>query len=638
MAQVINKSNGSAVASAAYRSGESLYSDRDGLTKNYNQREVEPESYILSPENAPDWANDRERLWNEVENVEKQQNSQLAREIVMALPKELNNEEQKTLLLDFCKENFSDEGMVADIAIHRDKEYNPHAHVMLTMRPFNEDSEWGNKRKKENGVSVHLTDWNKKETLVKWRENFAEKINEKYKEKGLENRVSHESYEKQGIDKVAHIRLKREAFQLEKRAQKQAEKEGKQYEPVTFYGKLNKEIHEINNELKELQQENLVSIDDKREEKKVDQSLDSIRKNTSLSESQKTALTMVAKRAKTYVDYSVALNINDDIKDGKWKNKLDNQRTKLTAEKNLINKIHHVYKNNPDNVIKYGVNPKNYGQEISERINNLKEMQGQYKEDWSKYEAVLKKTELALEVQKNFTKQEFDHLYSGKSNDYSMKEMHYAVEHFKSKDELLPEQKIKSLAENKELQNTKQKSITQQTSTISKSIFILDRAIQKQSKNRIEALKSKDLQGVYEANQKLEAYQLQKNNLSKDLDGNKDFIRAELNNTYDYDKVKNVNHAETLIQLNTMVKQGNATGNLQKDIKQLQKDHDYKQETTKEHQKEQQINKEYASSIGDALMQTLNAIQQANEEQKHKDEPRERRRKRKRDKGLDMED
>jgi len=643
MVQVINKSNRSAVASAAYRSGESLYSDRDGLTKNYGERDVEPETYILTPKNAPVWAYDRERLWNEVENAEKQHNAQLAREIVMALPKELNNEDQKDLLLDFCEENFSEQGMVADIAIHRDKEYNPHAHVMLTMRPFNKDGTWGNKRKKENGKSVHLTDWNKKETLVKWREKFAEKINEKYQERGLENRVSHESYEKQGVDKVAHIRLKREAYQIEQRSQRQAEKEGKAYEPVTYYGKLNQEIHEINQELKELKQDNVVSIEDKREEKSMDQSLDSIRKNISLSDSQKTALTMVAKRAKTYVDYAVALNIHNDIRQGKWQKKLDTQKTKLTAEKNLINKIHHAYKNNPKDVVKYGIHPKQYNDEMSKRIANLRELQNQYKEDRSKYEAVLKKTELALEVQKNFTKQEFDHLYSGKSNDYSMKEMYYAVDHFKSKGELIPEQNIKLSAQQNEIQNTQQKSITEQTNNISKSIFILDRAIKKQSKNRIDSLKNNDLQGVYSASQKLEMYQLQKHNFAKELDGNKSFLRAELSKTYDAKKLNKIDRAEALIQLNTMAKYGKATGNLQHDIKQLQKEHNQKQEKANDFQRDQQpkqenerINREYASSIGDALLQSFNAIQQTNDQQKQKQEPNERKRKRRHEKNKDL--
>ena len=636
MAQVISKSNRSAVACAAYRSGEQLYSERDGLTKQYGERDVKPDTYILSPENAPEWANDREKLWNEVEKVEKQINSQLAREIVMALPKELSDVDQRDLLLDFCKENFSDEGMVADISIHRDKEHNPHAHVMLTMRPFDEDGNWGNKRKKVNGKSVHLTDWNKKETLVRWRGNFAEKINEKFQERGMENRVSHESYSNQGIDKVAHIRLKREDYQLEKRVEKQAEKEGKKYEPVTHYGKLNKELHEINNELKELKKEKVVSLESRKEDKHIDKSLESIRKNASLSDVQKASLTMVGKRAKTYVDYAVAANIYSEIKDGNWKKKLDSQKLKLTAEKNLINKVHHTYKENPNNVIKYGLNPKNYSKEMSLKINDLKELQTEYKGNLIKYDAILKKAELALEVQKDFTKQEFEHLYTGKSNDYQIQEMYHAVQQFKSKGELLLENQIKPFADQNEIKGTKQISVEDQTRNISKSIFILDRAMKKQTNNRMDSLKVKNLNGVYEATQKLETYQLQKNNLTKELEGNKTFLRAELSNIYDAKEINNISHAETLVRLNSMSKNGKLTGNLQKDIKLLHNEH--KQLEAKAPQPKnanQQIEQKYVSSVGDALLQSFDAIQKTNEEQKQKQEPKERRKKRKREKGMD---
>ena len=87
-AQVISRAKGqSAVASASYRSGEKLYDERSEESK-YYKREVKPETHILAPSHAPSWVQDREKLWNEVEKIEKQKNSQLAREINMALPKE----------------------------------------------------------------------------------------------------------------------------------------------------------------------------------------------------------------------------------------------------------------------------------------------------------------------------------------------------------------------------------------------------------------------------------------------------------------------------------------------------------------------------------------------------------------------
>ena len=114
----------SAIASASYRSGEKLYSERYGKTS-YYVREVKPETFIIAPNHAPKWANNREKLWNEVEKIEKSSRARLAKEINIALPIELNKDEQKSLLKQYVQENFVDEGMVADVAIHRDDNNNP---------------------------------------------------------------------------------------------------------------------------------------------------------------------------------------------------------------------------------------------------------------------------------------------------------------------------------------------------------------------------------------------------------------------------------------------------------------------------------------------------------------------------------
>ncbi len=92
-AQMITRSKGQSSVAAAYRSGERLEDERTGETKFY-KREVQPETMILAPSNSPSWINDRERLWNEVEQSEKRKNSQLAREINIALPKEISNDQQ----------------------------------------------------------------------------------------------------------------------------------------------------------------------------------------------------------------------------------------------------------------------------------------------------------------------------------------------------------------------------------------------------------------------------------------------------------------------------------------------------------------------------------------------------------------
>ena len=210
----------SAIASAAYRSGEKLFDDKEGRNYFY-ARTVMPESFILTPQNAPEWASDREQLWNEVEKKDRKSNSRYAKEFNVALPVELNEDEQKELLTKYVQENFVDQGMVADVAIHRDHPDNPHAHVMLTNRPFNPDGTWGLKSKRENILDengnkiytgnsrfpksrkVWLVDWDKKEKINQWRHNWAVSVNQVLEQKNIPDRISEKSFADQGIDEVA---------------------------------------------------------------------------------------------------------------------------------------------------------------------------------------------------------------------------------------------------------------------------------------------------------------------------------------------------------------------------------------------------------------------------------------------------
>lgn len=208
----------SAIASAAYRSGEKLFDDKEGRSYFY-ARSVMPESFILTPENAPEWASDRQKLWNEVEKKDRKANSRYAKEFNVALPVELTNEEQKALITKFVQETFVDKGMVADVAIHRDHEENPHAHVMLTNRPFNPDGSWGLKSKTQyvldkNGKQlltkngnpkqrkIWLVDWDKPGKVEEWRHAWAEEVNSLFQAKGMPERISEKSYEEQGIEKT----------------------------------------------------------------------------------------------------------------------------------------------------------------------------------------------------------------------------------------------------------------------------------------------------------------------------------------------------------------------------------------------------------------------------------------------------
>jgi hypothetical protein len=263
-ANVISKKTQSVVASASYRSGMPLYSERDEETKSFRTRGVAPETFILKPDHAPEWTLDRETLWNEVETKEKAWNAQLAREILIALPLELNHVQQRHLVETFVQTHFVNEGMVADVAIHRDKEHNPHAHILLTLRPFKEDGTWGEKKRRvyERDVNgeikrrndgekifqtVSSTDWNHRETLVKWRLAYAETINDTFLENGINQKVSALSFEEQGLEKVAEVRLERNEYQFVKRLAAQGK------EATTFYHQINQEIRKTNHEIARLE-------------------------------------------------------------------------------------------------------------------------------------------------------------------------------------------------------------------------------------------------------------------------------------------------------------------------------------------------------------------------------------------------
>jgi len=257
-AQIITRGKGqSAVAAAAYRSGEKLQDERTAEEKFY-KREVQPETMILAPKNAPEWVHNRERLWNEVEKIEKNKNSQLAREINVALPVELSNDRQRELIRGFIQEEFVDRGMVADIFIHRDDKSNPHAHIMLTVRQFDEEGKWGNKKRKDyeldqdgnkipdkNGKpkykTVSLTDWDKKENLVQWREEWANHANKALEREGSLERISHLSHEARGLEQLPTVHLGHINNEMEKRG------------VATVRGDLNRERQEYNNLVVDLQ-------------------------------------------------------------------------------------------------------------------------------------------------------------------------------------------------------------------------------------------------------------------------------------------------------------------------------------------------------------------------------------------------
>ena len=214
--KIISRGKGkSAVAASAYRSGEKIKNEYDGILHDFTRKGGIAHTEILLPQNAPQEFSDRGKLWNSVEKIEKIKNSQLAREIEIALPKELNREKHIELVREYVKENFVKVGMCADIALHDKNEGNPHCHILLTMRPLNKDKTWGAKSKKEyildeNGEKVKLkngnyktrkintTDWNEQGKAEQWRKAWADITNKYLEENSIQEKVDHRSYQRQG--------------------------------------------------------------------------------------------------------------------------------------------------------------------------------------------------------------------------------------------------------------------------------------------------------------------------------------------------------------------------------------------------------------------------------------------------------
>ena len=237
---IVKRSQGqSAVAGAAYQSGERLFSEYDQKTKFYNKKKELVHTEIMLPSHAPPGYADRATLWNAVEAVENQWNSQLARRIVLAFPVEVPKEQYLSMIKEFCNEQFVSKGMIADFAIHDKGDGNPHAHILLTIRAMDEHGRWLPKARKvydldENGERIRLAsgnwkchkentvDWNDQKYAEVWRHSWETITNRYLEAAGRPERVDLRSLERQGIQ------------QMEKRGIE------------TFLGNLNRDIRAAN--------------------------------------------------------------------------------------------------------------------------------------------------------------------------------------------------------------------------------------------------------------------------------------------------------------------------------------------------------------------------------------------------------
>ena len=236
----IKRSEGrTAVASAAYRAGEKLHNLWDGETHDYTKKGGVILAEIILPEHAPRRFSDRYTLWNEVEQVEKRFDAQLAYSFDVALQNEFSLEENIELAREFVQKYFVSDGMICDLAVHQpDREGggipNPHFHVLVPIRPLNDDGTWGakqhrvyhldedgNRIKKENGQwefdAVPTTNWGRPETLDMWREAWADMVNVKFEEKSLDCRIDHRSYVDQGLDLIPTVHEGPQIRKMEKK-------------------------------------------------------------------------------------------------------------------------------------------------------------------------------------------------------------------------------------------------------------------------------------------------------------------------------------------------------------------------------------------------------------------------------------
>lgn len=283
------RSSRSVVAAAAYRSGEKLIDEQTGEVKFYG-RKVQPETMILAPENAPKWVYNRQSLWNEVEKSERRINSRLAREVLVALPKELNAEQQKELVESYVKEQFVALGMIADVAIHRDDENNPHAHILLTTREITPD-----------GFGEKNRDWNKKEALTKWREEWANYANRALEKANIQERISHLSNEARGLEYLPQVHMGHKAHALEKKGIR------------TRVGDINRLVKEHNKVVTQIEEYKRLKAEREAKQKEW----------AHFSPMEKAAVKAAAKLLKTRVDLPIIEARLQSIE--RWEKKLDKE-------------------------------------------------------------------------------------------------------------------------------------------------------------------------------------------------------------------------------------------------------------------------------------------------------------------------
>ena len=238
--KTVSRSTGrSAPAAAAYRAGAEIADERTGIVHDYTRKQGVEHSAIVLPSGAPEWAADRTALWNAAEQAETRKNSTVAREFEIALPTELNAGQRRELAMSFANEISTRHRVAVDVAIHaphRDgDDRNHHAHLLVTTRQLGPDGL---------GAKTRELDQKQSGEVERWRSRWAEMQNMALERAGSLERVDHRSYERQGKDVEPELKQGPAVTAMERRAERQAEKDGKPYSPVTEVGLHNVEVRE----------------------------------------------------------------------------------------------------------------------------------------------------------------------------------------------------------------------------------------------------------------------------------------------------------------------------------------------------------------------------------------------------------
>ncbi|MGJ0484316.1 MAG: MobQ family relaxase [Methylomicrobium sp.] len=248
---VVSRNSGrSVIAAAAYRAGEKLHDETAGITHDYTHKQGVLHCEIMAPHAAPGRVNDRAQLWNAVEASEKRKDAQLAREIMVALPKELNLAQCLALVRGYIREQFTSKGMIADFALHapskKGDQRNHHVHILLTLRHI-----------MPTGFGFKVREWNAKVNIYQWRKAWECHANRALQQAGLDCRIDSHSHASKGLNKEPRLHLGPQATALERKGiPTERGNENRAIEARNERrAKLRHELDEIKDEIDKLQQE-----------------------------------------------------------------------------------------------------------------------------------------------------------------------------------------------------------------------------------------------------------------------------------------------------------------------------------------------------------------------------------------------